>query len=106
MEGYERGSSSVLQPPDLSLASGGLRVPRRVRELERTESGSLVMSEANLKLICEMEGLYEFPEMNKKIYLHYKVVEHIAGLEKYVGLKSLYLENNIIAKIEGLDQLA
>lgn len=49
------------------------------------------MSEANLKQICEMEGLYEFPEMNKKIYLHYKVIEHIAGLDKYVNLKSLYL---------------
>lgn len=49
------------------------------------------MSEANLRQICEMEGLYEYPEMNKKIYLHYKVIEAICGLDKYVGLKSLYL---------------
>ena len=29
--------------------------------------------------------------MNKKIYLHYKVIDHIANLDKYVNLKSLYL---------------
>jgi len=58
-----------------------------------------VMSERNLKIICETDGLYEYPEMNKKIYLHYKVVDRIYGLEKYVNLKSLYLENNAIKKI-------
>jgi len=49
------------------------------------------MNERNLKIICETDGLYEYPEMNKKLYLHYKVIEHICGLEKYVNLKSLYL---------------
>lgn len=44
--------------------------------------------------------------MNNKIYLHYKVVERIAGLEKYVGLKTLYLENNVITRIEGVAHLA
>ena len=43
------------------------------------------MNEHNLKLLCEMEGLYEFPEMNNKLYLHFKVIEHICGLEKYVN---------------------
>lgn len=64
------------------------------------------MSEQNLKQICEMEGLYEFPQMNKKIYLHYKVIEQIGALEKYINLKSLYLENNVITKISGLNNLA
>jgi dynein assembly factor 1 len=63
------------------------------------------MSEANLRQICEMDGLYEFAELNKKIYLHYKVVERISGLDQYVGLKSIYLENNVITRIEGLDAL-
>lgn len=80
-------------------------MPRRTRNLERTEAGCLVMSEANLKQICETDGLYEYPEMNKKIYLHYKVIEHIASLDKYVNLKALYLENNVISRIQGLDAL-
>lgn len=29
--------------------------------------------------------------MNKKLYLHYKVIDRIYGLEKYVNLKTLYL---------------
>lgn len=57
------------------------------------------MNEHNLKLLCEMEGLYEFPEMNNKLYLHFKVIEHICGLEKYINIKTLYLENNVIRKI-------
>lgn len=57
------------------------------------------MNERNLQIICETDGLYEYPEMNKKLYLHYKVIEKISGLNKYVNLKSLYLENNVISKI-------
>ena len=57
------------------------------------------MNEHNLKLLCEMEGLYEFPEMNNKLYLHFKVIEHICGLDKYINIKTLYLENNVIRKI-------
>ena len=59
----------------------------------------MILSENNLKMLCEEDGLYEYPEMNKKIYLHYKVIDRIYGLEKYVNLKSLYLENNVIRKI-------
>lgn len=32
------------------------------------------MNERNLKIICENEGLYEYPYMNNKIYLHFKVI--------------------------------
>jgi len=30
------------------------------------------MSKENIKIINENEGLYEFPELNNKLYLHFK----------------------------------
>lgn len=61
MDTYEHNSAKVLPPPEQSFCPAELRVPRRMRNLERTEAGCLVMSEENLKQICEMDGLYEFP---------------------------------------------
>lgn len=65
----------------------------------------MIMNERNLKIICLNEGLYEYPEMNNKIYLHFKVIEKIQSLDKYVNLKTIYLENNVITKIENLECL-
>jgi hypothetical protein len=33
------------------------------------------MEEENLKLLCLEDHLYEYPEMNNKIYLHFKSIE-------------------------------
>lgn len=30
------------------------------------------MNEKNILMICEKEGLYEYPELNNKLYLHFK----------------------------------
>jgi hypothetical protein len=59
----------------------------------------MIMNERNLRIICENEGLYEYPEMNTKIYLHFKVIEEIQNIDKYFNLKTIYLENNVIMKI-------
>lgn len=37
------------------------------------------------------EGLYEYPELNSKLYLHFKVIQKIQNLEEYVNLKTLYI---------------
>ncbi len=37
--------------------------------------------------------------MNTKIYLHFKVIEKIQNLDKYINLKTIYLENNVITQI-------
>jgi hypothetical protein len=63
------------------------------------------MNEKNILLICEEEGLYEFPDLNSKLYLHFKGFKFIGGLEKFVNLKTLWLENNRIKKIENLQHL-
>lgn len=74
-------------------------------ELERDQNSCIVMTETNLIRICEKDGLYEYPEMNSKIYLHFKGFQQIQNLNKFVNLKTLYLENNSIRKIEGLSDL-
>lgn len=42
------------------------------KQLERDDDGNLIMNESNILMICEKEGLYEYPELNTKLYLHFK----------------------------------
>lgn len=54
----------VLNLPDqsLGLSNGNPFRMTRVRpELQRSESGCMLMNDHNLKLLCEQEGLYEYP---------------------------------------------
>eukprot|EP01041_Mallomonas_annulata_P005976 gene5976-12053_t len=61
------------------------------------------MTKETLRKICKnIDGLYVTPELNDKLYLHYKGFSKIENLDEYVGLKALWLEGNGLAKIEGL----
>ena len=42
------------------------------RDLEKDENGFTIMNEKNLLIICERDDLFSYPEMNEKLYLHYK----------------------------------
>ena len=44
----------------------------RHKELEKNERGLTIMNKKNLAIICERDELYSFPELNDKLYLHYK----------------------------------
>jgi len=59
-----------------------------------------------LKGLVKEQVLYNSPELNDKLYLHYHGFQKIEGLEKWTGLKALWLEGNGLDKIEGLDTLA
>ena len=66
----------------------------------------LEMTEAYLKQLCK-EGrhtadTYTTPELNDKLYLHYKGFREIKALERYTGLKVLWLEGNGLTAIGGL----
>ncbi len=41
-------------------------------ELDRDETGTLIMNKHNLNIICEKDGLYDIPDLNNKLYLHFK----------------------------------
>ncbi|KAJ3110618.1 hypothetical protein HK100_002981 [Physocladia obscura] len=63
------------------------------------------MTPKYLKQICLEQKAYATPELNDKIYLHFKGFSEIQNLEPYVGLKALWLEGNGIGQIKNLDQL-
>eukprot|EP00520_Triparma_pacifica_P003711 CAMPEP_0118662062 /NCGR_PEP_ID=MMETSP0785-20121206/16619_1 /TAXON_ID=91992 /ORGANISM="Bolidomonas pacifica, Strain CCMP 1866" /LENGTH=487 /DNA_ID=CAMNT_0006555557 /DNA_START=60 /DNA_END=1520 /DNA_ORIENTATION=+ len=60
------------------------------------------MTPEALKEIIKKDKQYITPELNDKLYLHYKGFRKIENLEPYVGLKVLWLEGNGLDKIEGL----
>ena len=63
------------------------------------------MSKEAIKKICKDVGLYNTPEINDKLYLHYKGFQSIQNLDQYIGVKALWLEGNGLAKVEGLENL-
>lgn len=42
------------------------------KPLEKDERGFTIMNMKNLRTICERDDLYQFPDLNEKLYLHYK----------------------------------
>lgn len=52
------------------------------------------MNKKTLKKICRELNLYSTPELNDKLYLHYKGFARIENLEEYTGVKVIYLEGN------------
>lgn len=75
---------------------------RRQKEVEKNDSGNTIMSKATLKVICENNELYEYPEFNSKLLLQFKGFLKIENLEEYVNLKAIFLNNNCLSKIENL----
>ena len=58
-----------------------------------------------IKLSCLQNNGYETPELNDKLYLHFRGFRRIENLDAYTGCKSIWLDSNGFTKIENLDNL-
>jgi dynein assembly factor 1 len=58
-----------------------------------------------LQEICKERQMWSQPHLNTQLYLNYKGFLRIDGMEDYINVRSLHLDNNNISKIEGLDRM-
>jgi dynein assembly factor 1 len=63
------------------------------------------MSAAEIRLSCLENDGYETPELNDKLYLHFRGFKRIQNLEPYTGCTAIWLDSNGFERIEGLDTL-
>ncbi|KAL0479885.1 dynein assembly factor 1 [Acrasis kona] len=63
------------------------------------------MTASLVKKICRDSNLYSTPNLNDKLYLHFKGFRKIENLEEYTGIQALWLEANAIYKIENLSHM-
>ncbi len=72
---------------------------------ETDDNGTPKITKKYLRTLCKQQNLYLTPELNEKLYLHYKGFARIEELDEYVGLRVLWMEGNGIKKIENLHYL-
>jgi dynein assembly factor 1 len=63
------------------------------------------MTKEAIAQMCKDLKLYRTPELNDKLYLHYKGYRKIQNLEEYTGCRALWLEGNGLNELSGLDTL-
>ena len=63
------------------------------------------MTPEEIRQSCIENDGYETPELNDKLYLHFRGFKRIQNLEPYIGCKALWLDSNGLEIIEGLDSL-
>lgn len=71
---------------------------------EKKHLGPIMDKNTLLKLCLENDG-FETPELNDSLYAHFKGFGKIQGLEAYMNLKALWLENNGLYRIENITHL-
>jgi dynein assembly factor 1 len=84
------------------------------QEKERKKLNNLVKNSGNglptmtldeIKLCCVENNGYETPELNDKLYLHFRGYKKIENLDAYIGCKALWLDSNGLTAIENLSTM-
>jgi hypothetical protein len=79
----------------------------RLSEIAKASKGGLPeMSLEEIRLSCRENDGYDSPELNEKLYLHFRGFKKIENLDSYVSCKAIWLDSNGLEKIEGLTALA
>lgn len=65
----------------------------------------MAMTSDQLRAICREHQLYITPELNDRLYCNFRGFTSLGGLEKYTGMKALFLEGNALASLRGLPPL-
>lgn len=63
------------------------------------------MTRDEIRLSCLENDGYDSPELNEKLYLHFKGYRRIENLDQYTGCKAIWLDSNGLERIEGLQSL-
>ena len=72
---------------------------------ENGRMGMPTMTKDEIRQSCVENGGYETPELNDKLYLHFRGFKKIENLEAYANCKAIWLDSNGLDTIEGLDAL-
>lgn len=79
---------------------------KRLDAVARSNADGLPeMTVEEIKLACLENDGYETPELNEKLYLHFKGFKRIENLDLYTGCKAIWLDSNGFTKIENLESM-
>jgi dynein assembly factor 1 len=69
------------------------------------EKASMRMTGDAIRFCIKKKELCDNPELNERLYLNNKGFAEIRNLEKYTGVRVLFLESNKLEMIDGLETL-
>lgn len=55
--------------------------------------------------LCKANGGYQIPRLNDQLFLHCKGFMRIQNLDEYIHVKVLWVEQNAISELDGIDKL-
>ncbi|XXQ31985.1 U2A'/phosphoprotein 32 family A C-terminal domain-containing protein [Plasmodiophora brassicae] len=63
------------------------------------------MDARTVQKMCLEKGLYSTPELNDRLFLHFRCFRRIESLSAYTNVRALFLENNAIESIENIEHM-